>query len=106
MKRPQLSQPIAGAANPEFFFRQGFSGAKTGSYELNSAQSRAFLIDGRFIPIDLSLRRRRYLNKKRPQLRGTERWGRHSSAPCGGRGAAINVSGQCPFLEGGCVTEW
>ena len=29
----------------------------------------------------------RHLNEKRPQPGGTERWGRHSNAPGGGRGA-------------------
>jgi hypothetical protein len=45
------------------------------------------------------------LNENDPS-RGGGGWGRHSNAPCGGRGAAINVCGQCPFLEGECVTEW
>jgi hypothetical protein len=70
MKRPQLSQPMAGAANPEFFFRQGSSGAKTGSCELTPPAGAGSLATATFSRFTSNERSYRYQNKKRPQLGG------------------------------------
>ena len=101
MKRPQLSQPIAGAANPDFFFRQGSSGAKTGSYKTDSPNRRMFLSRLPFFPDRFLLRRRRYPNKKRPQPGGRTLGPSFPMRHAEGRGACINVGCQGPFPEPG-----
>ena len=95
MKRPQLSQPTAGAANPEFFFRQDSSGDKNRKLGTDSAHSRGFLIYCRFFPIVL-VKDAGILTRNGPSTLGGDSWSRPFRCANQGAtmtGASINAPG-------------